>query len=125
MTLTLIPRIERVARSMLKRCPCCNGPLPLEIDLRVDLGTNTVFGYGRAAHIPPRHAELIFLLVEKFPNLVQRQTLIERLWPRQDISDKLLDATVCLTRRYVERVGYSIKNEYGVGYRLARLEMEQ
>jgi DNA-binding winged helix-turn-helix (wHTH) protein len=119
-----LTRSERIAVNVSDRCPCCGGPLAENHRLRVDLGTNTLFGYGVAIIVPPRHAELCFVLAEAWPNLVRRQDIIAKLWPHQIISDKLLDTTICLTRRYVERIGYSIRNEYAIGYRLLRMMVQ-
>ena len=115
-----LSRKERIDRSTSSNCPCCGGPLAVDPSLRVDLGTNTIYGHGVAVMVPPRHAELCYLLAEAWPNAVQRHDIVCRIWPHQDISDNLLKATIHLTRRYVERVGFSIKNEFGLGYRLLR-----
>ena len=118
---SLLTRSERIERNTSDRCPCCGAPLAADLRLRVDLGTNTLFGYGVAVMVPPRYAELCFVLADAWPNLVERQNIIGRLWPNQEISDKLLETTICLARRYLERVGYSIKNEFALGYRLLRI----
>jgi DNA-binding winged helix-turn-helix (wHTH) protein len=113
-------RREVIETSILMRCPYCGGSLPHSERLRVDLGTNVIYGVGVAVKVPPRQAELCSVLADTYPNLVRRQTLITKIWGDQEISDKLLDVVVCLTRRYLERIGYGIKNEFAIGYRLER-----
>ncbi len=113
-------RAARIQRAVTHCCPTCGGPLTFK-ELRVDLDTNTLFGEGTACKVPPRHAEIAFILAKKFPGWVLNDTIIASIWPNQDISSTLLNTTICFTRRSLEKVGYGIKNEFGVGYRLVRL----
>ncbi len=113
-------RAARIERAVSHCCPTCGGPLTFK-PLRVDLDTNTLFGEDVACKVPPRHAEIAFLLAKRFPGYVTNDTIIARIWPNQDISSTLLNTTICFTRRNLERVGYGIKNEFDVGYRLVRL----
>lgn len=113
-------RAARIQRAISHCCPTCGGPLTFK-QLHVDLDTNTLYGDGVACKVPPRHAEIAFLLNKRFPGWVSNGSIIERVWSNQDISSTLLNTTICFTRRSVEKVGYGIKNEFGAGYRLVRL----
>ena len=119
-----VTRAQCINRNSTSCCPTCGGGLaePHLLDrLRVDLNTNTVFGYGTAITVTPRHAELIWLLAGHYPSLVETGTIEHRLWPYTDISPKLLAVTIWSCRRTLERIGWGIKNEYAQGYRLVRI----
>jgi DNA-binding response OmpR family regulator len=111
---------RRRIKTVLNCCPTCGGPLAND-DLRVDLGSNTLLGYGTALIVTARQAELCSVLANAFPYPVARQQIIAKIWGYQDISDDLLDVTIHQTRLKIERLGYSIKNERGVGFRIFKL----
>jgi DNA-binding winged helix-turn-helix (wHTH) protein len=119
-----LTRSERIERSTSTHCPCCGAPLAADLRLRVDLGTNTVCGYGVAVVVPPRIAELCWVLADAYPNLVETQRIVSRIWGDQLISDSLLHVIINQTRRRLKRFGYSIENERGFGYRLLRMAVQ-
>ena len=112
-------RAERISQAVKNCCPTCGGPVTFH-ELRVDLSVNAILTYGVSILVPPRHAEIASVLQKHFPAIVPRQELISKIWGSSEVSDKLLDTTLCLTRRYLEKVGFGIKNEYGQGYRLVK-----
>lgn len=113
-------RADRISKQVSYCCPTCGGPLTFD-ELRVDLKVNTLFAKGVACKVAPRLAELCYVLAGRYPGFVKRQDIISMMWGSQEVSDKLINTTVCHARRNLERVGYGIKNEYGMGYRLVKL----
>lgn len=114
-------RTDILKKSLHDCCPTCGGPL-VNATFHVDLETNTLVNGNAAVKVPPRYAELIWLLHKHYPRTVVRSTIIDKIWADNfDIESKTLDTTVCLARRFIEQIGYGIKCEWNVGYRLVKL----
>lgn len=99
-------------------CPACGQTVP-DADLRVDLQTNTLSAGGKAIHIQPRTAELIHVLIERFPNYVPREVLISRVWV-DDAVHRTVDAQGTKARTALKRLGYNLESTRGSGYRIAK-----
>lgn len=109
----------RIVKPPTTHCPACGQTLPKHDVLRVDLNTNVITCNGIALRLPARHAELLYVLSRAFPSVVARERLEEKIWgANRDISVKLLDTVICMTRQFAEAVGYGIANERSIGYRL-------
>ena len=113
-------RAERIASlHEYNCCPTCGQSLN-SLTFRVDLNNNVLINGHRAVKVPPRYAELIWLLHKHYPNVVAHDTIMNRVWNDERVNTKLLQTTICLARAYIHSLGYEIVCDRGVGYRLVR-----
>jgi DNA-binding winged helix-turn-helix (wHTH) protein len=113
-------RAAKLAQATNSRCPCCGAEI-VDATFHVDLENNVLVNGSKAVKVSGRHAELIWLLHRRYPNVVPRDDIIAMVWGVCGAESKTVDTTVCMARRHLEQVGYTIKCEYGVGYRLVRV----
>ena len=89
--------------------------------LLVNLDTNCIVFGERAVRAAPKHCEVISVLADALPRTVEYQFLISRVWgTNSNVAIKTVHTTVCFARRMLEKLGWTIKAEHGVGYRLVR-----
>lgn len=99
-------------------CPSCGQTVP-SCGLRVDLQTNIIRAGGLAVRVQPRTAELVHVLLERFPNYVPREVIIARVWAN-DALDRTVDAQATRARVALKALGYRIESFRGSGYRVAK-----
>lgn len=104
------------------RCPCC-GQLFEGIKLKMSLEYNTAFAGDRCVTMPPTPAEIVFAILQVAPAPLNKQRLFQRVFPQSRARD--LDGQtrtqIYLARRYLEKIGYTIKHESDRGYRIVKL----
>jgi DNA-binding winged helix-turn-helix (wHTH) protein len=105
-------------------CPCCFQPMPVDDNLVVDLNTNSIMSNGYIITVPPRTAELVFYLRQNYPRTVTRDQIIGRVWcDRPDTETRTIDGQATRARIALHKIGWDIRTEYGIGIRLARLNL--
>lgn len=106
---------------MSTTCPCCGAAVTARLPI-VDLNTNTLAHDGVTFRVTPQHAELMTVLLERYPGTATYDHIIRRMWnvaepeaPR--IILKVLKYSLC---RNLRKIGYDIANIPGAGYRLVQ-----
>jgi DNA-binding winged helix-turn-helix (wHTH) protein len=75
---------------------------------------------GREVHLPPKAFDLLVLLVERRPSVVDKATLRERLWPDTHVVDASLGNLVAEIRALTAGAGAPlVRTVHGVGYAFA------
>lgn len=107
--------------SPFAKCPCCGQPMPPR-EFVVDLNSNTVVIGDRRTTVAYRVAEVLFVLAEAWPETVDRERLITKVWGSYvDTGSKTVEATITGCRKALDPLGWTVRSTYGVGYRLVRL----
>ncbi len=90
-------------------------------DCLLDLDARQLVRSGHEAHLPPKAFELLKLLIENRPRVLQKAELIERIWPGVFVSDASLAKVVSQTRRAIGQTDDSgiIRTVHGCGYAFA------
>ena len=90
-------------------------------DCILDLDARQLVRGGHEAHLPPKAFELLKLLIENRPRVLQKAELIERIWPGVFVSDASLAKVVSQTRRAIGQTDDSgiIRTVHGCGYAFA------
>ena len=104
-------------------CPCCKQPLKKTKLPIVDLNNNRILLDGAYAHVKPQQAELLSVLVDRFPATVSYETLAERMWgvTGPDNVKNALKVIRCQLCRVLRNFGFDIKCSESRGYRLERV----
>jgi len=101
-------------------CPCCGQPIP-EHRLLMDLNTNILVYGDREIEIrPPQVAEVMHVLVEKWPMTVSNNDLSYALWGMHE-PERVLDniqVHISRARKLIAGTGMKIETIGGRGYRL-------
>ena len=114
-------RTEKLDKAVHDRCPLC-GSLFTQPNLVVNLDTNCIIFGTRAVRAAPKHCEVVSVLLEAMPRTVEYQFMISRVWgANSDVAPKTVHTTVCFARRMLEKLGWTIKAEHKIGYRLVQL----
>lgn len=105
------------------QCPTCGQPLTPPFKMKLDLKTGCVIVGEWIARVPPRQAELLFVLLENMPEPVPIIRLIQRMYGALEPQEP----EMCV-RSYIRHLkkslkgsGYEVKNRYGFGYSLRPL----
>jgi DNA-binding response OmpR family regulator len=103
---------------MLTACPCCGSRIEARRPV-VDLNTNTV-AFGQVSVLAtPRVAEVLSVLVGKYPGITTLDDLISTVWAGDEfVTLSNIRAHVCFARETVEALGFRIRAISGRGYRL-------
>ncbi len=104
-------------------CPTCGRTLE-DADLRVDLDANVLVCGDRSIGLQARQAELIWLLLDRYPECVDRDFIVSKVFA-DDVLYNTVTSTVSTARRELEKVGWTIKTERGIGYRLASVDISR
>ena len=90
-------------------------------DCTLDIDTRQLVRGGDDAHLPPKAFELLKLLIENRPRVLQKTELIERIWPGVFVSDASLAKVVSRIRRAIGQKDDSgiIRTVHGCGYAFA------
>lgn len=90
-------------------------------EIAVDLNSNTLLVGAHRLTVKTRIAEVLSVLVIAWPDTVVRERLSAKVWGLyEEPSPKAIETHVCNARRILRPLGWEIKNQYGVGYRLVR-----
>ncbi|MGV6851970.1 MAG: winged helix-turn-helix domain-containing protein [bacterium] len=87
---------------------------------RLDIDKKLLYENEELLDIEPKIAELLCLLVQSYPETVSRQTLMDQLWPRQEVSDASLAQLIRRARVSLADNGKNpryIKTVHGIGLR--------
>jgi two-component system OmpR family response regulator len=110
----LLARVRAVAR---------RGPIPHPVrlmagDLSMDLGTRQVYRGSRPINLTRTEYAVLELLMRASGRVVTRETLIDQVWPSEDIESNTLDAFVRLLRAKIETPNDPklIRTVRGIGY---------
>ncbi len=90
-------------------------------DFRIDLQRGLLYHDDRLLEPERKEFELLRLLVEAHPETLTRRELIDRLWPRQEISDASLAQLIRRTRKLLDDDAHQpryLKTLHGIGLRL-------
>lgn len=96
-------------------------------DLMLNLATRQAKRATRSITLTATEFSIVELLMCKTPEVVSRQTIIERVWgPEADVSSNTLDAFIRLIRTKIEASGEPklLHTVRGVGYTIRREETE-
>lgn len=117
-----LTRKQRLERAVSDSCPTCGAPLK-DVRFWVDVQNNIIVSENRAVQVTPRVAELIWLLRKHFPHTVESERIIARVWNGQDPIDPSRNVLTQVTyaRRFLEPLGWTIRNIYGGGYALHKI----
>lgn len=99
-------------------CPTCGGSMP-EIFLKVDLDRNLFLHRGQAFQMTPRMAEILYVLVERFPNPIAKEDLCRKIWGLHNADfDESQSLRSCISniRRILAPAGVAIGHFSGSGY---------
>ena len=90
-------------------------------DCTLDLDARQLVRGGSDVHLPPKAFELLKLLIENRPRVLQKTELIERIWPGVFVSDASLAKVVSRIRRAIGQRDDSgiIRTVHGCGYAFA------
>lgn len=107
---------------MNTECPCCRQRVETKLPI-VDLNTNTLSFGDTHVHLSPQKAEILTVLLERFPAAVSHDTLIRRVWGITEPEKPLiiLKTLKCALCRVLRKIGYDIVNTPHVGYKLEKL----
>lgn len=107
-------------------CPCCHQPFRPKAFPTLDLNTNTFINASGSIRLGPRQAEVLHVIIEAFPSTINRWDIINRVWPSTPKDPtNLLWNTIALIRRAINPLGWDIKNEHSLGYRLQEMKHER
>lgn len=102
-------------------CPCCGQPLPPR-EIAVDLNSNTLMVGEQHLKIKTRIAEVLSVIIDAWPEIVTRERLSTKVWGLYEIpSEKAVEVHISNARKLLRPLGWTVKNQYGVGYRLVRV----
>ena len=107
------------------RCPTCGGDLP-DTDLIVDIDdTNTAVRNGLVVTLTPQSAVLLWVLAKAAPRIVDRDTLIRKVWGHNEpeAASRAIDVRISRLRRDIEPLDLTIVTSRGTGYGLRRLDL--
>lgn len=68
-------------------------------EFTLEVGTRQLLEEGRVVHLSSKAFDLLHLLLDRRPHLVERKELLERLWPETFVSDVNLATLVAELRR--------------------------
>lgn len=100
-------------------CPACGQRVP-DAGLRVDLQTNALSANGMIVIVPPRTAELVEVLLQRFPSYVTREVIASKVWA-DNVLRGTIDAQASRSRIALRKIGYGIESALLAGYRITRL----
>lgn len=105
-------------------CPLCGHSITeLENKIIVDLTSNTVITPMGGVHLPPKEAELAFILVKRMPTFVYHEVLYTYLWGGQEpaLPDASLKVYISRLRKLLAPIGIEVENRTGCGYRMVKV----
>lgn len=99
-------------------CPTCGQAMP-DAGLKVDLDNNLFAYRGHALPVTPMMAEILHVLVERFPNPIAKEDLCRKIWGmhgRDFDESHALRSTISNIRKILAPVGVAVRHFSGSGY---------
>ena len=119
--------LETRMQMVLARMPAIDyGTEPvLRVDehLSIDFAHNRVLVAGKTVGLTPIESALLHVLLRSAPRVVQTQSLLSRVWSREEVFEDTLRVHMHRLRRKIELDShhpYYLRTERGVGYRFHR-----
>lgn len=106
------------------QCPTCGAPY-LDERPRVDLGRNIFICAAGATRVTPKHAEILHVMLEKYPAATGTALIFDRIHGVNDGPEsgtESLRAHMSNIRRSLHDLGWTVKSDYNHTYRLERIE---
>lgn len=88
-------------------------------DIELDLKTQEVTVKGKELHFSQLEFSILHMLLMNADQIVPRETLIETIWPNQEVSHRIIDAHMVSVRNKLKSSMVKIGSVYGKGYRLS------
>jgi len=85
----------------------------------LDIGARQLLRDGEGLHLSPKAFDLLTMLVERRPAVVEKADLRARLWPGVHVVDAALTNLVAEIRAVLEDDADSIRTVHGIGYAFA------
>src|SRR5215472_7293228 len=106
-------------------CPCCGQSIDIS-DVLLSLETNTISRAGRMVSLAPMEAEIMALMLKRYPNRVTMNQIWHAIYGHAEgpATNMSLRTTICWLRRMIWQLGleigsyYSHRTRYNGGYRL-------
>lgn len=101
-------------------CPLCKNHFVVDMPV-VSLETNYLLIDGMAIHVAGQVAEVMSILVDRFPSMVTTEQMMMRLYgarPEQPETDGILGVLVHRLRKAIAGSRLKVINEYATGFRL-------
>lgn len=103
------------------KCPCC-GQKTAPGQVRVSLDENRLWFGEVTVVLPPRLAELAFILAKNMPCSVGNEQIAQAMWGGLErFSDNNIKVAVCQLRPRLKAVGLSVATTHNRGYRMSRM----
>ena len=101
-------------------CPTCGGITSRNDAPMVDLSENVLIVNGKIVKLTKRQAELVYILVKRFPKTATIEQIAAGLtgWGNEWPSDNLIKVFIYQIRERIQWSGLSIETVFGVGYKL-------
>lgn len=103
-------------------CPTCGAKLDKDnVQLKVDLTSNTLIAPKGSVHLTPIQAKLAFILISNMPNFVHVDRIYSTLWDGRGDHyplDMTLRTHVSKLRKLIGPLGIKIEAHTGCGYRI-------
>ncbi len=108
---------------MAKHCSHC-GAVVFECGIDVDIPSLTVSIDGARRHASKKQAEILELLVTIAPRTARLDYIMSALWPGpESVEVRTVRVFMSLIRnRLLKDTSWTIKNVWGIGYRLEKRE---
>lgn len=100
-------------------CPVCGGGLPA-MPLTILPERGMVVANGAFVSMPPSEMTVLEALVERWPNVVTKEAIMECLYllEQDEAFIKIIDVYVCKIRKKIKPLGIEIQTHWGRGYSL-------
>lgn len=89
-------------------------------NLTIDLGSMDVFVAKRRIHLTALEFGILRLLLQNQGRILNRDTILERIWNGRDVSDRVVDNHIVQLRKKLTGFNYRITSIYGAGYGIRR-----
>jgi DNA-binding winged helix-turn-helix (wHTH) protein len=87
-----------------------------------DSGMRALLVDGQPAHLSPKAFDVLQMLLERRPNVVEKQAIYSAIWPNTFVGDATLNVTIAEIRRVLDddsRAPKYIRTAHRVGYAFA------
>ena len=104
----------------MNKCPCCGSDVSEADKPILSLDTNKLIASGGVIRLTAREAELMSVLTDAMPLVIDNERMIARIWgatPTDDAYDTL-KVYVCKLRKKLKATNLEIKTIWGKGLAL-------
>lgn len=105
-------------------CPTCGSPFMVEKP-RVDLNQNTFICAAGHIRVTPIQAEILAAILERYPENASNDYILSRIYNgvgEPDNAEHTLRVHAYGIRRRLRGLGWTVRGNWGRGYRLERIE---